>query len=177
METLSSILAWKIPQTEEPGRLQSVGLQRVRHDSSTGHVSPACVDGLSGPAGVALVLVKNSPSRRCIVAASPSAQETQASLWKMLVAPCWCSHPSSERSARISHVSKLMKPNSSKYFCFSISADNEELPTDIPGMAMISSLDLQIHSLTVQMGGTWMVMSSDYTVSSEGSTIKSAWIL
>ena len=28
----SSILAWKIPQTEEPGRLQSVGLQRVRHN-------------------------------------------------------------------------------------------------------------------------------------------------
>ena len=30
--THSSILAWKIPWTEEPGRLQSMGLQRVRHD-------------------------------------------------------------------------------------------------------------------------------------------------
>ena len=28
----SSILAWKIPWTEEPGRLQSMRLQRVRHD-------------------------------------------------------------------------------------------------------------------------------------------------
>ena len=28
----SSTLAWKIPWTEEPGRLQSVGLQRVRHN-------------------------------------------------------------------------------------------------------------------------------------------------
>ena len=28
----SSTIAWKIPWTEEPGRLQSVGLQRVRHD-------------------------------------------------------------------------------------------------------------------------------------------------
>ena len=28
----SSILTWKIPWTEEPGRLQSMGLQRVRHD-------------------------------------------------------------------------------------------------------------------------------------------------
>ena len=28
----SSTLAWKIPWTEEPGRLQSVGLQRVGHD-------------------------------------------------------------------------------------------------------------------------------------------------
>ena len=27
METHSSILAWKIPRTEEPGRLQSMGLQ------------------------------------------------------------------------------------------------------------------------------------------------------
>ena len=27
-----SILAWKIPWTEEPGRLQSTGLQRVGHD-------------------------------------------------------------------------------------------------------------------------------------------------
>jgi len=28
----SSILAWKIPWMEEPGRLQSMGLQRVGHD-------------------------------------------------------------------------------------------------------------------------------------------------
>ena len=28
----SSILAWKIPWTEEPDRLQSMGSQRVRHD-------------------------------------------------------------------------------------------------------------------------------------------------
>ena len=27
-----SILAWRIPWTEKPGRLQSVGLQRVRHN-------------------------------------------------------------------------------------------------------------------------------------------------
>ena len=30
--THSSILAWKIPWTEDPGRPQSMGLQRVRHD-------------------------------------------------------------------------------------------------------------------------------------------------
>ena len=28
----SNILAWKIPRTEEPGRLQSMGSQRVGHD-------------------------------------------------------------------------------------------------------------------------------------------------
>ena len=32
MATHSSILAWRIPWTEEPGRLQSIGSQRVRHD-------------------------------------------------------------------------------------------------------------------------------------------------
>ena len=32
MEMHSSILAWKIPWTEEPDRLQSTGSQRVRHD-------------------------------------------------------------------------------------------------------------------------------------------------
>ena len=32
MASHSSILAWRIPWTEEPGRLQSVGLQRVGHD-------------------------------------------------------------------------------------------------------------------------------------------------
>ena len=32
MATHSSILAWRIPWTEEPGGLQFVGSQRVRHD-------------------------------------------------------------------------------------------------------------------------------------------------
>ena len=32
MATRSTILAWKIPWTEEPGRLQSMGFQRVGHN-------------------------------------------------------------------------------------------------------------------------------------------------
>ena len=32
MATHSNILAWTIPWTEEPGRLQSMGSQRVRHN-------------------------------------------------------------------------------------------------------------------------------------------------
>ena len=32
MATYSSILAWRIPWTEEPGGLQSIGSQRVGHD-------------------------------------------------------------------------------------------------------------------------------------------------
>jgi len=34
MATHSSILAWRIPWTEEPGRLQSMGLPRIRQDWS-----------------------------------------------------------------------------------------------------------------------------------------------
>ena len=32
MATHSSFIAWRIPSTEEPSGLQSMGLQRVRHD-------------------------------------------------------------------------------------------------------------------------------------------------
>ena len=35
METHTSILAWRIPWTEEPGGLQSMGLQRVGQDGGT----------------------------------------------------------------------------------------------------------------------------------------------
>ena len=35
MATHSSVLAWRIPWTEEPGGPQSSGLQRVRHDCCT----------------------------------------------------------------------------------------------------------------------------------------------
>ena len=37
MAMCSSILAWKIPWTEVPGGLQSMGLQRVGHDSMHAH--------------------------------------------------------------------------------------------------------------------------------------------
>ena len=40
----SSTLAWKIPWTEEPGRLQSMGSLRVRHDGATSfHFSLSCI--------------------------------------------------------------------------------------------------------------------------------------
>ena len=39
MATLSSILAWEIPRTEEPGGLQSKGSKRIRHDSATEHTA------------------------------------------------------------------------------------------------------------------------------------------
>ena len=42
MATQSSILAWEIPRTEEPGELQSVGLQRVRQDLATKQQTNGC---------------------------------------------------------------------------------------------------------------------------------------
>ena len=42
--THSSTLAWKIPWMEEPGRLQTMGSQRVRHDWSTSFHFTCCID-------------------------------------------------------------------------------------------------------------------------------------
>ena len=51
----SGTLAWKIPWTEEPGRLPSIGFRRVRHDWATslsrigeGNGNPAAAAGLPG---------------------------------------------------------------------------------------------------------------------------------
>ena len=41
MAAHSSILAWVIPQTEEPGGLQSMGLPRVRHNLATNSIEVA----------------------------------------------------------------------------------------------------------------------------------------
>ena len=38
MATHSSILAWEIPWTEEPGGLQSMGSQRAGHNLAIGHM-------------------------------------------------------------------------------------------------------------------------------------------
>ena len=43
MATHSSTLAWEIPWTEEPGRLQSMGSQRVGHDLATKQQQHLCM--------------------------------------------------------------------------------------------------------------------------------------
>ena len=43
----SSILAWKIPWTEDPGGLQSMGLQRVGHDRATNTKHSAVTEPLA----------------------------------------------------------------------------------------------------------------------------------
>ena len=42
MATCSSILAWKIPWTEEPGGLQSMGSQRVEQECAHTHARSLC---------------------------------------------------------------------------------------------------------------------------------------
>ena len=49
MATLSSILAWEIPWTEEPGGLQSMGLKKVGHDLATEHACMPSIIGISVP--------------------------------------------------------------------------------------------------------------------------------
>ena len=51
MATHSSIIAWKIPWTEEPGGLQSMGLQRVGHDWSNSAAACLFSYGLPGSDG------------------------------------------------------------------------------------------------------------------------------
>ena len=47
MATHSRMLAWRIPWTEEPGGLQSIGSQRVRHDcSNLAHTCTCCISSL-----------------------------------------------------------------------------------------------------------------------------------
>ena len=50
MVTHSNILAWRIPWTEETGGLQSMGLQRVRHDGATNTLTLGrpCTQGCPG---------------------------------------------------------------------------------------------------------------------------------
>ena len=47
----SSILAWEVPWTEEPGRLHSIGSQRLGHDLATEQqeqLPPVCTSYMSG---------------------------------------------------------------------------------------------------------------------------------
>ena len=48
MATHSSILAWRVPWAEEPAGLQSIGLQRVRHDRAGTHRRQDSLTGIWG---------------------------------------------------------------------------------------------------------------------------------
>ena len=62
MATHSRILAWRIPWTEEPGRLQSVGSQRVGHDCA--------IQQHKGRNWVRLLLIPQEWHRKCVCGVS-----------------------------------------------------------------------------------------------------------
>ena len=64
MATRSSVLAWEIPWTEEPGGLPSLGSQRAGHDWACPHISNAIQYLSQGPSRVSLIaqMVKNLPA-------------------------------------------------------------------------------------------------------------------
>ena len=66
MSTHSTILAWRIPWTEEPGGLQSMGLQRVGHDWVTSHTHTMVTEGFPGGS-----VVKNPPANAGDVGSIP----------------------------------------------------------------------------------------------------------
>ena len=60
MATHFSILAWRIPRAEEPGGLQSVGLQRIGHNLATEQQSEQRVS-------LVAQIVKNPPNAEDVV--------------------------------------------------------------------------------------------------------------
>ena len=97
MATHSSILAWRIPWTEEPGGLQSMGLQRFGHDwSDLAHsVFPGeeCLRVLS-PLRVFQLLIQYSKHSRKVIQLS--------TLSICVYKRCWMSYPVTRWSYQIS---------------------------------------------------------------------------
>ena len=69
----SSTLAWKIPWTEEPERLQSLELQRVRHDLATeyAHTHPSIHAPHPHPVSETLLLLAWCTATNCLLGFLP----------------------------------------------------------------------------------------------------------
>ena len=88
MVTHSSILAWRIPWTEKPGRLQSMGSQRVGHDWATSSFTLVLSQSFwlrVLPGGACLVQPRWMPERRILGGSWTSA----ISFWPFLNSSCW----------------------------------------------------------------------------------------
>ena len=85
MATHSSILAWKIPWTEGPGRLQSVGLQRVRHDWATKQQGRDTRERLPSPSPSLsrspLLQGHSEKAAICKLGIQPSPESAMLALW------------------------------------------------------------------------------------------------
>ena len=67
MATHSSTLAWKIPWMEEPGRLQSMGSQRVGHNRLHFHFSPKLSNRRCVPNSIEHVCAQNAGTKVFLV--------------------------------------------------------------------------------------------------------------
>ena len=73
MTTCSSILAWRIPWTEEPGRLQSMGFQRVEDDWVTNtHIDILKIDTLKYLINILKIWSKQRDNLACQKSLSPN---------------------------------------------------------------------------------------------------------
>ena len=114
----SSTLAWKIPWTEEPGRLQSMGLLRVGHDWATslslscigeGNGNPLQCSCLENPrdSGAWWAAVYGvAQSRTRLKQLSSSSSRVQTKLWSIRAVSCY---GSLFCFAKLSSCSKLVK--------------------------------------------------------------------
>ena len=76
MATHSSILAWTIPWTEEPGKLQSMGVARVRHNLATKPPPPPPPP----PPNFSLTYLQNSDDNTSLTATGKNSERTGAKL-------------------------------------------------------------------------------------------------
>ena len=101
MATHSSNLAWRIPWTGEPGRLQSIGSQRVGHSRAQGQWKQNSVHQNSGSGAAKLRGVKNSLER--VFPGSPVVKTSPSNAGGVDSTPVW--------RTKIPHVSGPKKQN------------------------------------------------------------------
>ena len=97
MEKLSSTLAWQIPWTEEPGRLQSMGSRRVGHDWATSLSLSTFMHWRRQWQPTPVFLPGESHGWRSLVGCSPWARtesDTTEATWQRQCACCppWASY-------------------------------------------------------------------------------------
>ena len=89
MPTHSSTVAWKIPWMEEPGRLQSMGSRRVRHDSATSLSLSTFMHWRRKWQPTPVFLPGESQGRRSLVGCSPwgrTESDTTEATWQQQAA-------------------------------------------------------------------------------------------
>jgi len=80
MATRSHILAWKIPQTEDPGGLQSMGSPRVRHEQACTHARSRAKSGQRAETSIQFGFKKKKIFTGLVPAQTGKTRESEQSL-------------------------------------------------------------------------------------------------